>query len=108
VADTPPCEPGQAIRRRLRSPRSRVRRASIGSVAAQWCRVGWDAIQAVARDTPYTPPALSGACHADDGQDPPSLSAGEREALRAWSESDAKRLVDKLPQGGLIDRQGLT
>lgn len=55
------------------------------------------AIQAAARDTPYTPPALSGAFYADDGLDRPSLSTGEREALRAWFESDSKRLAaDKL------------
>ncbi|WP_308203924.1 response regulator [Goodfellowiella coeruleoviolacea] len=51
------------------------------------------AIQAAARNVPYTPPALSGAFYADDGPDRPALSNAERETLRAWFESDSKRLA---------------
>lgn len=51
------------------------------------------AIHAAARNTPYTPPALSGAFYTDNAQDRPTLSTGERETLRAWFESDSKRLA---------------
>jgi DNA-binding NarL/FixJ family response regulator len=51
------------------------------------------AIQAAARNTPYTPPALSGAFYTDDSTDRPTLSTSERETLRAWFESDSKRLA---------------
>jgi len=51
------------------------------------------AIHAAARHTPYTPPALSGAFYADNSADRPALSTSERETLRAWFESDSKRLA---------------
>jgi DNA-binding NarL/FixJ family response regulator len=51
------------------------------------------AIQAAARHTPYTPPSLGGAFYTDDAPDRPALSAGERETLRVWFESDSKRLA---------------
>ncbi|WP_246367537.1 response regulator [Kibdelosporangium persicum] len=51
------------------------------------------AIHAAAQDTPYTPPTLSGAFYADDAPDRPTLSVSERETLRAWFESDSKRLA---------------
>jgi DNA-binding NarL/FixJ family response regulator len=55
------------------------------------------AISAAAHDLPYTPPVLSGAFYTDDDHDRPTLSTSERETLRAWFESDSKRLAaDKL------------
>lgn len=51
------------------------------------------AIQTVAQDRPYTPPALGAAMAGDNRPQRPNLSPQEREVLLAWLASDSKQLV---------------
>lgn len=51
------------------------------------------AIQTVAQDRPYLPPALSAAMAADDRPQRPTLSPQEREVLLSWLACESKQLV---------------
>jgi DNA-binding NarL/FixJ family response regulator len=51
------------------------------------------AIAAAATDTPYTPPALSGAFGTDDRLHRPRLSPRETEVLLEWFHSESKEMV---------------